>query len=935
MARQVLPIVGAVVGAYFGSPQLGYAIGAIIGNAVDPQVIQGPKLGDASVQTAAEGVFRPVVHGTAAVKGNIIHRGNRRIITVEEQQGKGGPVTETQRELWTFAIRICEGPIAGVTRIWADEKLVYDNRPGGDIPEDSLEWKRKFQLYLGDETQLPDPKLEAWLGVGNVSAYRGTAYCVFHDFDLTDLGGRVPDLRFEVSESVSTVILEKVPRVPFTPETNHVGALLPGQLSDLFVSFTNMNNSSVPDVVDGELLWHPMMLAEVNNFSPSDGGVVRAQIIGNSDQVIFDSLWVGRKSLQGDLDDLLNTLGRSDMIADLSGTTQVLQEVRPEPGVRVKGVRLFRARPAGTSVETNAYIGIQFPALSYYPEGTIAGSLPGVMVRPDGSLLAASWGPDNAYQSGALTNLAHVVGWCHLRAGHSAADYNVSQLDIEMNGIVFSGDFTCADAIRTLQPVYMFDYTECDSGSGYRCNYIKRGGSVLRTLAESDLVDLPAESKREDALERPRVLHMHFESPSVGYAPAKASPRRSSPDVRVVGEQSIQVPVSFRNVDEAWKRADVMLKVLWTEIAGEREFVLSDADLDLVPTDVIGMAVRGRVERLRITEVILDGGMLRVKAVSDRQSAYTSTLTGVPLPKPTPPPPSIAGQTLWEFMDIPALNDFMDHLHYYVAATGASPGWSGAEVQRLEGDNYRGVRQIAAPDVMGELLDPISGASPHYTDTTNRVRIRLYREGVLPSLSQQQFLSEGGAFALDYLDGTWELMQYRDAEEVGDGVWELSTLLRGRMYTESAPHPAGGRFVLLSGVRSVDATSSFIDQTLTHRVVSYRTSPETAEAESDIYTARSQTEFPVAHVLLSRSGDSVNARIVPRHRFGTEDRPVRSQHWIGYEWSATDGANTASGATTSDTFAIDATGWASPVSITVAQVNRYTGAGPYVSESIE
>src|SRR5690349_10710631 len=118
MARQILPIAGAIIGAYFGSPQLGFAIGSIIGNAVDPEVIQGPRIGDAGIQTSAEGVYRPVVFGTAAVMGNVIERGNRQIQTDRQSQGKGGPVVETERVYWTFAIRICEGPIAGVTRIW-------------------------------------------------------------------------------------------------------------------------------------------------------------------------------------------------------------------------------------------------------------------------------------------------------------------------------------------------------------------------------------------------------------------------------------------------------------------------------------------------------------------------------------------------------------------------------------------------------------------------------------------------------------------------------------------------------------------------------------------------------------------------------------------------------------------------------------------------
>jgi len=42
----ILGVAGAVVGGFFGYPQLGYAIGSAIGGAIDPQVIKGPRIGD-------------------------------------------------------------------------------------------------------------------------------------------------------------------------------------------------------------------------------------------------------------------------------------------------------------------------------------------------------------------------------------------------------------------------------------------------------------------------------------------------------------------------------------------------------------------------------------------------------------------------------------------------------------------------------------------------------------------------------------------------------------------------------------------------------------------------------------------------------------------------------------------------------------------------
>lgn len=138
-----------------------------------------------------------------------------------------------------------------------------------------------------------------------------------------------------------------------------------------------------------------------------------------------------------------------------------------------------------------------------------------------------------------------------------------------VDGIVFAGDYSCADAIRSTMPIYTYDASEYDSGAGYRINYVKRGAPVQTTITINDLTDAPEFLAREDALERPRVLHMHYESPSVGYAAAKASPRRFSPDVKVVGEISAQVPICFSDQDEAWQKADILLKQAWTEVAGE------------------------------------------------------------------------------------------------------------------------------------------------------------------------------------------------------------------------------------------------------------------------------------------------------------------------------------------------------------------------------
>lgn len=201
-------IAGGVIGFFAGNPQLGFMIGSAIGGYLDPAQIEGPRLKDAQVQTSDEGVPRPIIYGTFAVAGNLIQRGPLIERKHTERAGKGGPEQTTYRYYMSYAVRVCEGPAQAISRIWRDDKLVYDVRPGAAITADTAAFKTKLTIYLGGESQLPDPTLEALPaenggGAGNVPAYRGTCYVVFENDDLTERNGTVPQYRFEVM-SVAT-----------------------------------------------------------------------------------------------------------------------------------------------------------------------------------------------------------------------------------------------------------------------------------------------------------------------------------------------------------------------------------------------------------------------------------------------------------------------------------------------------------------------------------------------------------------------------------------------------------------------------------------------------------------------------------------------------------------------------------------------------------
>ncbi len=162
--------------------------------------IRGPRLTDLTIQTSTYGDVIPIVFGRVKLAGNIIWARPVKEIAVTTEVsggGKGGtlsPVRRTETRFQyksTFAICLCEGEIANIERVWADNELV-----------NLADLCASYSLYKGDETQLPDPIIESFEGINKTPSYRGLAYIVFEDFDITSFGNRIPNLSFEVNRPI-------------------------------------------------------------------------------------------------------------------------------------------------------------------------------------------------------------------------------------------------------------------------------------------------------------------------------------------------------------------------------------------------------------------------------------------------------------------------------------------------------------------------------------------------------------------------------------------------------------------------------------------------------------------------------------------------------------------------------------------------------------
>ncbi|MFK7870277.1 MAG: glycoside hydrolase/phage tail family protein [Roseobacter sp.] len=214
MATLVLSSVGAAVGGSIGgsiaglsTAVIGRAVGATLGRVIDQNlmgqgsdVVESGRVERFRLSSVGEGEPLSQIYGRTRVSGQIIWASDfSETVTVTRSGGGGGggggkgsapatPQTETRNYTYSvnLALALCEGLVTHMGRVWAN---------GEEISKDDI----SFRFYSGASNQLPDPLIEAIEGQGGVPAYRGTAYVVIENLDLTPFGNRVPQFSFEVT----------------------------------------------------------------------------------------------------------------------------------------------------------------------------------------------------------------------------------------------------------------------------------------------------------------------------------------------------------------------------------------------------------------------------------------------------------------------------------------------------------------------------------------------------------------------------------------------------------------------------------------------------------------------------------------------------------------------------------------------------------------
>lgn len=357
-----------------------YSIGSGVEAMANAPDQQGPRLEDLAVQMSTYGAPIPHEWGINRHAGTVIWPKNLMLKeSSETESAKGGPEMTTYTYSCSIAVLMCEGPIKGVRRIWANKKIIYDASAENTGPNKDPAIGA-MRIYTGTETQEVDPLIEATDGPS--PAYLGYAYAVFEDFDLTEYANRPPQFEFEIITKG-----EQQPDVP------------PYKFGD-FVSSANVGKSVV--VPDNNTLW--VVNGGNTNTKGQTGGALDGPCINVYDLTTKELLAIISNGRDSGTSYYFQQTGQR-AYGDLAYSDGMIYTSTPVSAIQ-SGYAAY-----GFSVESMA----QVVTVPYTPhsDGVLWASYPGTIAAAGGGLLLSAtststagggemclWNPD----SGVFTN---------------------------------------------------------------------------------------------------------------------------------------------------------------------------------------------------------------------------------------------------------------------------------------------------------------------------------------------------------------------------------------------------------------------------------------------------------------------------------------------------------------------------------------------------
>lgn len=367
--------------------------------------------------------------------------------------------------------------------------------------------------------------------------------------------------------------------------------------------------------------------------------------------------------------------------------------------------------------------------------------------------------------------------------------FDVSALRGVVHGYVKDDARTGREALQPLMMAFDFDAVE----SGGKVKFIHRGGRSSVAIKKEDIAVtseavVDVEFVRSPEGETPRAVRLAYVDGEREYEPgAVEATAKASSSTRV---ETASAPVVL---DSGLARAAAD-RFLRSARAGREGAVVATGRclIELEPGDVV--SVQGAPDTARYRIDAIDDGLLRRATLSRIESeSFVTFPRAARLPRRSAAVP--AAPVLSAFLDLP-----FSEARPKIAAF-AKP-WAGAVslYGSLDGVEFGAAGRIGRPAVMGELAADLRKERSGVWTGGEGIIVRLFG-GALESRSELAVLNGENTAAIESPSGNWEIIQFQQAELIGEDYWRLKRVLRGQRGTEAYigdPTFAGSSFVLLN-----------------------------------------------------------------------------------------------------------------------------------------
>lgn len=388
-----------------------------------------------------------------------------------------------------------------------------------------------------------------------------------------------------------------------------------------------------------------------------------------------------------------------------------------------------------------------------------------------------------------LAPLAEVVeDLCH-RAG--VFDIDTSGLNGIVTGYALDSSMTLRGALEQLRIAYGFEVIEREG----TLHFVMRPEDVSKTILIDNLVlqgeaAHPLTEIRQDGDKTPELLRVSFIDGENDYLVGTSFSGVYTPEAQG-SEVALPLVMDHPHAENLAERllADTRAQ------ADTAEASLSLRDIDVEAGDLISVSSDTGTQAFRVSA--LEEGVSRALSLT-RQIETIEPVLAAGDPQISYPSATPARAQIW-LIDPPVMPGYEDDERPLVAVFGDPWGGDQSVWAGPDGATLTKRATASTPATIGEVTNIVDKGFVGRWDYAHKLQLKLHYGDLSSAMCLAVLNGANGAF-VETQKG-WELIQFRDAQMLASGEFELSILLRGQQGTDQGevpPIPPGARFVLVN-----------------------------------------------------------------------------------------------------------------------------------------